>query len=45
MARKINWRRVTCPICRDKITNNALGREAHIRACRDKRDNARPTGS
>ena len=33
MARPIRWGRTTCPICRDRITNNALGREAHIRHC------------
>lgn len=33
MARKIIWRRVRCPVCGDRITNNALGRAAHIRHC------------
>jgi hypothetical protein len=33
MARKIRWRRVTCPKCGDRITSNALGRAAHLRHC------------
>lgn len=33
MARKIRWRRVHCPICGTLITNNALGKAAHIRNC------------
>lgn len=27
------WRRVPCPRCGDLISNNALGRNAHIRSC------------
>jgi hypothetical protein len=33
MRGKIRWRRVLCPVCGDRITNNALGRDAHIRHC------------
>ena len=33
MRKKIRWRRVQCPICRTLITNNALGKAAHIRHC------------
>lgn len=34
MRRKIHWRRVPCPVCGDRITNNALGKAAHIRHCK-----------
>jgi len=30
---KPGWGWVTCPVCGDKITNNARGRESHIKAC------------
>jgi hypothetical protein len=30
---RLRLARVVCPICRDRITNNALGRAAHIRWC------------
>jgi hypothetical protein len=33
MTRKIRWRRIICPVCGHRITNNALGRDAHIRHC------------
>jgi hypothetical protein len=33
MSRKIRYRRKPCPICRDLVTTNALGRSAHIRSC------------
>jgi hypothetical protein len=37
MARQIHWGRVTCPYCHDRITNNALGRDAHIRHCKGRK--------
>jgi hypothetical protein len=41
MTRKIRWRRVVCPICGDRITNNALGKAAHIRHCTKEKAAAR----
>jgi hypothetical protein len=40
MTRKINWGRVTCPKCGDRITRNALGRAAHIRHCTGRKPGA-----
>jgi hypothetical protein len=31
--RKIRYGRRPCPICREMVTKNALGRAAHIRSC------------
>jgi hypothetical protein len=33
--------RKPCPICRDLITNNALGRASHVRACEAKHYDAK----
>jgi hypothetical protein len=41
LKRKIRWRRVHCPTCGTLITNNALGREAHIRHCTKEKAAAR----
>jgi len=30
---KPGWGWVTCPVCGDKITNNARGRQSHMKAC------------
>ena len=30
---KPGWGWVTCPVCGDKITNNARGRQSHVKAC------------
>jgi len=44
LRRKIHWRRVLCPVCHDRITNNALGRAAHIRNCTKEKAAAKERG-